>query len=137
MPEGAGPGRAGASGVHTHMTNTRITDPEVLEHRYPVLLERFALRAGSGGAGRWPGGDGLVREYRFLAPVTATLLTERRAVAPWGAAGGDAAATGENRVITAAGDERVLSARCSVELEPGDRLRVSTPGGGGWGAVDG
>jgi 5-oxoprolinase (ATP-hydrolysing) len=130
---GAGPGRAGASGVHTHMTNTRITDPELLETRYPVLLERFSLRRGSGGAGRWTGGDGLVREYRFLAPVTATLLTERRTVAPWGAAGGGPGAMGENRVIRNSGEETVLAARCSVALSAGDRLRVSTPGGGGWG----
>jgi len=130
---GAGPGRVGASGVHTHMTNTRITDPEVLETRYPVLLERFALRTGSGGAGQWRGGDGLVREYRFLAPVTATLLTERRVVAPWGAEGGEPGARGENRLVRESGEEVVLEGRSSVELAAGDRLRVSTPGGGGWG----
>ena len=81
---GAGPDFSGASGVHTHMTNTRITDPEVLELRYPVRLERFSLRYGSAGSGRHPGGDGLVREYRFLEPVTVSLLTQRRTVSPWG-----------------------------------------------------
>ncbi len=130
---GAGPGRNGASGVHTHMTNTRITDAEVLETRYPVLLERFALRPGSGGDGEWRGGDGLVREVRFLAPVTVTLLTERRAVAPWGGNGGGAGSVGENAVVRADGTTEVLPGRCSVELRAGDRLRVATPGGGGWG----
>ena len=85
---GAGDGFDGASGVHTHMTNTRITDPEILEARHPVRLVAFALRRGSGGAGRWRGGDGLVRRYRFLAPLTASLLTERRTTAPYGLAGG-------------------------------------------------
>ena len=83
---GAGPGFDGASGVHTHMTNTRITDPEVLEARHPVRLVEFALRRGSGGAGRWRGGDGLVRRYEFLAPVTLSLLTERRETRPNGLA---------------------------------------------------
>src|SRR5206468_9011081 len=85
---GAGPGFAGASAVHTHMTNTRITDPEVLEDRYSVRLRRFAVRRGSGGAGQFPGGDGLVREIEFLEPVTVSLLTNRRTTTPYGQAGG-------------------------------------------------
>ena len=91
---GAGPGFAGASGVHTHMTNTRITDPEVLESRFPVRLVEFALRAGSGGAGRFRGGDGLVRELEFLEPMHVSILSERRVLAPFGLAGGAAGRSG-------------------------------------------
>jgi 5-oxoprolinase (ATP-hydrolysing) len=132
---GAGPGFAGASGVHVHMTNTRITDPEVLESKTPVIVRRFALRRGSGGAGRWPGGDGLVRELEFTAPVTASLLTERRARAPFGLAGGGPGAKGRNLCLRADGRVEELPGRATVRLEPGDRLRIETPGGGGWGAA--
>jgi len=131
---GAGPGFAGASGVHVHMTNTRITDPEVLESKTPVIVRRFALRRGSGGAGRWRGGDGLVRELEFTAPVTASLLTERRATAPFGLAGGAPGAPGRNLCLRADGGEEVLPGRATVALAPGDRLRIETPGGGGYGA---
>jgi 5-oxoprolinase (ATP-hydrolysing) len=130
---GAGPGFAGASGVHVHMTNTRITDPEVLESRTPVVVRRFALRRGSGGAGRWPGGDGLVRELEFTAPVTASLLTERRARAPFGLAGGQPGAKGRNLCLRADGRVEELAGRATVRLAAGDRLRIETPGGGGWG----
>jgi 5-oxoprolinase (ATP-hydrolysing) len=130
---GAGPGFAGASGVHVHMTNTRITDPEVLESRAPVIVRRFALRRGSGGAGRWRGGDGLVRELEFTAPVTASLLTERRAVAPFGLAGGAPGAPGRNLCLRADGSEEELPGHATVALAPGDRLRIETPGGGGYG----
>jgi 5-oxoprolinase (ATP-hydrolysing) len=130
---GAGPGWNGTSGVHTHMTNTRITDVEVLETRYPVRLLEFALRGGSGGAGRYRGGDGLVRRYRFLAPVTATLLTERRDTAPYGLAGGAPGKSGRNAVERENGEIEELPGKCSVTLEPGDVLRVETPGGGGYG----
>jgi 5-oxoprolinase (ATP-hydrolysing) len=130
---GGGPGFAGASGVHTHMTNTRITDPEVLEARYPVRLERFALRKNSGGAGLHPGGDGLIRGYRFLADVTLSLLTERREVAPWGLEGGGAAETGRNILVHRDGRHEVLGPKCSREVVAGDCLIVETPGGGGWG----
>ncbi|MBW2270890.1 MAG: hydantoinase B/oxoprolinase family protein [Deltaproteobacteria bacterium] len=135
---GAGAGRDfdGASGVHTHMTNTRITDPEVLEARYPVQLETFALRRGSGGAGRRRGGDGLVRGYRFLAEVTVSLLTERRDVPPWGLSGGEPGACGRNFVVHADGTHRALPAKCSLTLQRGDRLFVETPGGGGYGQAD-
>ncbi len=130
---GAGEGFAGASGIHTHMTNTRITDPEVLESRYPVRLLGFALRRGSGGAGRFPGGEGLVRRYGFLAPVTVSLLTERRATAPYGLCGGAAGAPGRNAVERADGRVEELPGRTHVALDAGDRLVVETPGGGGWG----
>ncbi|MGH0030589.1 MAG: hydantoinase B/oxoprolinase family protein [Myxococcota bacterium] len=130
---GAGEGFDGASGVHSHMTNTRITDPEVLEVRHPVRLQEFALRRGSGGAGRWRGGDGLVRRYRFLAPVTASLLTQRRTTAPYGLAGGAPGASGHNRVSRADGASEELGHLATVELRPNDELCIETPGGGGYG----
>jgi 5-oxoprolinase (ATP-hydrolysing) len=133
---GAGDGFDGASGVHTHMTNTRITDPEILEARHPVRLLTFALRRGSGGAGRWRGGDGLVRRYEFTAPVEASLLTERRVTAPYGVAGGEPGATGRNTVERADGRVELLPGHASVDLAPGDRLVVETPGGGGFGAPE-
>jgi 5-oxoprolinase (ATP-hydrolysing) len=130
---GAGPGFAGASGVHVHMTNTRITDPEVLETRASVRVRRFALRPGSGGAGRWRGGDGLVRELEFTAPVTASLLSERRVIAPFGLAGGAPGARGRNSCVRADGSTEELPGHATVTLAAGDRLRIETPGGGGWG----
>jgi len=133
---GAGQGFDGASGVHTHMTNTRITDAEVLEARHPVRLLRFALRRGSGGAGRWRGGDGLERYYEFLAPVTVSLLGERRAIAPWGLAGGAPGARGRNSVERGDGRVEELPGKATLELDAGDCLRVETPGGGGFGAPD-
>jgi 5-oxoprolinase (ATP-hydrolysing) len=130
---GAGPGFAGASGVHTHMTNTRITDPEVLESRYPVRLRRFALRRGSGGSGRFPGGDGLVRAYEFLRPVTVSLLCERRRRAPFGLAGGGPGQPGRNRLRGRDGSERELPGQVSFRAEAGEWLIIETPGGGGYG----
>jgi 5-oxoprolinase (ATP-hydrolysing) len=130
---GAGPDFEGASGVHTHMTNTRITDPEVLESRHPVRLLRFALRTGSGGRGRRRGGDGLVREYLFLAPLHVTLLCERRERSPYGLAGGEAGARGRNTLRRVGADWEALPGRCSVHVDRGDRLRIETPGGGGFG----
>jgi len=130
---GAGAGFDGASGVHTHMTNTRITDPEVMEARYPVRLERFALRKGSGGAGRWSGGDGLVRCYRFLAPLTLSLLTQRRDTRPYGLAGGEPGRAGRNRLRRAKGGEEELPARATLRVDADDLLIVETPGGGGFG----
>ena len=132
---GAGPGFAGASGVHVHMTNTRITDPEVLESRAPVIVRRFALRHGSGGRGRFAGGDGLVRELELTATVTASILSERRARAPFGLAGGAPGAPGRNLLIRADGVSLELSGRATVALAAGDRLRIETPGGGGWGSA--
>ncbi len=132
---GATAGADGASAVHSHMTNTRITDPEVLERRYPVRLERFAVRRGSGGAGRFRGGDGVVRELRFLAPVSLSVLSQHRVERPYGMAGGEPGARGRQRVIRAGGDEELeLAPVDGCELEPGDRLVLETPGGGGWGS---
>jgi 5-oxoprolinase (ATP-hydrolysing) len=127
---------AGADAVHTHMTNTRLTDPEVLERRAPVRLWRFSIRRGSGGAGRHRGGDGVVRELELLAPLHVSLLTERRGpYAPWGAAGGGPGALGRNLVLRAgAASPELLPAKVALELGPGDRVIVETPGGGGWGA---
>ena len=133
---GAGPGFNGASAVHTHMTNTRITDPEVLEQRYPeVRVEAFSIRRGSGGGGRYRGGDGVVRRLRFLAPCRVSILSERRQVAPYGLAGGGDGATGENLLIRADGTEERLGGRASVSVSLGDQLVVRTPGGGGWGVT--
>ncbi len=131
---GAGKDFDGADAVQTHMTNSRITDPEVLEMRFPVLLEAFAIRRGSGGAGRHRGGDGVVRRIRFTAPMTAAILSGRRRVAPFGLAGGAPGAPGENRLIRAQGTETRLPGCASVKVAPGDVLEIATPGGGGYGA---
>ncbi|MEE8476631.1 MAG: hydantoinase B/oxoprolinase family protein [Myxococcota bacterium] len=130
---GAGEGFDGTSGVHTHMTNTRITDAEILETRHPVRLLRFGFRPGSGGEGRWRGGDGLIREYEFQAPVTVSLLSQRRSIPPYGLAGGAAGATGRNRLARKDGATEELPGCCTVELSAGDRLCIETPGGGGYG----
>jgi len=130
---GAGPGFAGAGGVHTHMTNTRITDPEVLELRYPVRLERFGLRAGSGGRGRWPGGDGAVRHLTFLAPLELSWLGQRRESGPFGLDGGAAGAPGRQRLVRADGVVVPLPGSGSCAVAPGDRFELETPGGGGCG----
>jgi len=131
---GAGPGFDGTSAVQTHMTNTRMTDPEILELRYPVLLEEFSIRRGSGGAGRWRGGDGAVRRIRFLAPMTAVILASRRTVPPFGLAGGADGAPGRQRVERADGTVVELSGTDRVELLPGDVVVIETPGGGGYGS---
>ena len=132
---GAGPGFAGASAVQTHMTNSRLTDPEILESRFPVLLESFAIRHGSGGAGEWRGGDGAVRRVRFLEPMQAGILANRRRTAPFGLAGGGDAAPGINRVERSSGAVEVLPATASVPVSPGDVLVIETPGGGGYGKL--
>jgi 5-oxoprolinase (ATP-hydrolysing) len=115
------------------MTNTRITDPEVLETRYPVRLQRFEIRHGSGGRGQWQGGDGLIRQYRFLKPVEVSLLTQRRVLAPFGMEGGEAGAWGKNLRITAAGEQVELLGATSYAADPGEELIIETPGGGSWG----
>jgi len=130
---GAGEGFHGASAVQSHMTNSRLTDPEILEQRLPVRLERFAIRRGSGGAGRWRGGDGVVRELLALEPLTLSLLTGSRQVAPFGLAGGSAGACGANSLVRASGEQQELEGCALVELQPGDRVCVATPGGGGYG----
>ena len=132
---GAGPGWDGASGAHVHMTNTAITDPEILERRYPVRVRRFGLREGSGGAGQWTGGDGLVREFEFLEAMTVSLLTQRRKEGPTGAAGGGTGSPGRQVLIHADGSEEGLPGIVSFEVVPGDRVLIETPGGGGWGAA--
>ncbi len=131
---GAGSGFAGASAVQTHMTNSRLTDPEILERRFPVLLESFAIRHGSGGAGAWRGGDGAVRRVRFLETMQAGILANRRRTAPFGLAGGGDAAPGVNRIERSSGEVEVLAATASATVSPGDVMVIETPGGGGYGA---
>jgi len=128
-------GFAGTSVVQTHMTNSRLTDPEVLEFRFPVLLESFAIRKGSGGGGRWAGGDGGVRRVRFLAPMTASILSNGRVHGAFGMAGGEAGAPGVNRVVRAGGRVEALQHIAQVSMEPGDVFEIQTPGGGGFGAA--
>ncbi|MFJ8108425.1 hydantoinase B/oxoprolinase family protein [Streptomyces sp. NPDC096132] len=130
---GAGDGFPGAGVVQTHMTNSRLTDPEVLEWRLPVQLDEFAVRYGSGGAGQWPGGDGAVRRIRFHEPMTVSTLSQHRRVPPYGMAGGAPGALGANRVERADGTVVELAGSDSVEVGPGDVLVVETPGGGGYG----
>jgi 5-oxoprolinase (ATP-hydrolysing) len=132
---GAGNGFAGASGVHVHMSNTAITDPEILEWRFPVRLHRFALRKGSGGSGQWQGGNGLIRELEFLEPQTISLLGQHRTEAPYGLAGGSAGKCGRQTVIRADGTVEELEFAAQIEMKPGDRLVIETPGGGGYGSL--
>jgi len=130
---GAGPGFNGTSVVQTHMTNSRLTDPEVLEFRFPVRLESYAIRAGSGGAGQWKGGDGGVRRVRFLETMTASILSNGRTVPAFGMAGGQPGALGVNRIERADGRVELLGHIGSAEMAPGDQFVVETPGGGGYG----
>ena len=135
---GATEGADGRSAVHQHMTNTKLTDPEELERRYPVRLHQFAIRTGSGGAGkgpthRWRGGDGIIRDIEFLEPVQATLLSQHRVVAPYGLNGGEPGATGRQTLIFADGREESLPGIFTRAMQPGERIRIETPGGGGVG----
>ena len=130
---GAGPGFHGADAIHHHMTNTRITDPEIMEWRYPVQVEEFSIRQGSGGQGKWNGGDGIVRKLRFSEPVELTLLTQHRREAPFGMEGGKAGATGRQFVETADGEHLDLKGVDQMDLKAGDAVVIETPGGGGWG----
>lgn len=132
---GAGDGFDGADAVQTHMTNSRLTDPEILEWRLPALLEGFTVRDGSGGAGRWHGGDGVERRIRFLEPVTVALLSGHRRVPPYGAGGGEPGALGEQHIERAGGGAVPLEGCDTAELDAGDVLVVRTPGGGGYGAA--
>jgi 5-oxoprolinase (ATP-hydrolysing) len=132
---GAGPDFDGADAVHTHMTNSRLTDPEILETRFPVILERFAIRRGSGGPGRHHGGEGIERHVRFLEPMTAGILSNRRRVPPRGLEGGGDARPGANKVVRADGREEILSATASAQMAAGDMFAIETPGGGGYGAA--
>ncbi|MDD9898074.1 MAG: hydantoinase B/oxoprolinase family protein, partial [Candidatus Melainabacteria bacterium] len=133
---GAGPTWDGASGVHSHMTNTRITDPEILETRYPVILREFSIRRGSGGKGKHRGGDGLVRVFEFLDDLQVSVLTERRERAPYGLAGGMDGAKGENWLDKLDGSSQNLGAKNSLEVKRSDKLRLLTPGAGAYGKAE-
>ena len=130
---GAGDGFEGTSAVHTHMTNSRLTDPEVLEWRFPVLLESFEIRRDSGGKGHWSGGDGVRRRIRFLEPMIAAILANRRRVPPFGLKGGAPGAPGRNWVERSDGSRQDLTGTDQAELQPGDVFVIETPGGGGYG----
>ncbi|KAF0114947.1 MAG: 5-oxoprolinase (ATP-hydrolysing) [Rhodospirillaceae bacterium] len=132
---GAGADFDGADAVQTHMTNSRLTDVEVLESRHPVRVEAFRLRRGSGGTGRHRGGDGVMRRIRFLEPMTAAILSNRRRVAPFGLAGGGAGMPGRNRVDRADGRREDLPGTVCLDLGPDDVIEIETPGGGGYGAA--
>lgn len=139
---GAGPSWHGTGGVHTHMTNTRITDPEIMERRYPVVLRQFSIRDGSGGAGQYRGGDGVVREIEFLSKdIQVSILSERRVFHPYGLEGGEDAENGRNLWIKqeAEGKQRTvnLGGKTTAKFSRGDRIVIMTPGGGGWGKADG
>ncbi|WP_411338816.1 hydantoinase B/oxoprolinase family protein [Sphingopyxis sp. J-6] len=134
---GAGPGFDGTSAIQTHMTNSRMTDPEVMEMRFPVIVEEFSIRRGSGGTGKWHGGDGATRRIRFREPMTANILANRRRIAPAGLAGGEDGAPGRNRVERADGRIEHLAATGSAKLEAGDAFVIETPGGGGYGGAKG
>ncbi|AEH45573.1 5-oxoprolinase (ATP-hydrolyzing) [Thermodesulfatator indicus DSM 15286] len=129
---GARPGKPGLSGVHTHMTNTLNTPIEALEREFPVLVERYGLRARSGGTGKFRGGDGLIRRFRFLKPLTVTILSERRRLAPYGLYGGKPGRRGQN-ILEKEGRKRKLPGKVTLKVAPGDVIEIRTPGGGGWG----
>ncbi|HLK97900.1 MAG TPA: hydantoinase B/oxoprolinase family protein, partial [Hymenobacter sp.] len=128
---GATVGADGRSAVHQHMTNTKLTDPEELERRYPVRLHEFAIRKGSGGAGKWRGGDGIVREIEFLESVQATLLSQHRVVAPYGLNGAQPGAVGQQTLIRTDGQQETLPGIFTRLMAIGERIRIETPGGGG------
>lgn len=130
---GAGEGFHGASAVHHHMTNTRITDPEIMEHRYPARLEQFSIRKNSGGMGKWNGGDGIIREITFLEPVNLSVLSQRRKSGPFGISGGEPGKPGSQKVIRKNGEEIQLDSIQNIDLNAGDRFIIETPGGGGCG----
>lgn len=132
---GAGPGFHGTDAIHTHMTNTKLTDPEVLELRFPVILEEFSIRTGSGGRGHWHGGDGARRCLRFLETMTISILSNRRRVPPYGMHGGESGHTGRNAILRSNGNIEELPGVAKCELNKGDVLILETPGGGGYGSV--
>ncbi|KAH0346099.1 putative 5-oxoprolinase, partial [Aureobasidium melanogenum] len=133
---GAGPTWHGTSGVHTNMTNTRITDPESLERRYPVILREFSLRSGSGGRGEFNGGDGVIRDVEFRIPMTASILSERRAFRPYGLKGGEDGGRGVNTWIRSDGRRINVGGKGSAQVNPGDRFVIQSPGGGAYGAIN-
>ena len=133
---GAGPGFDGCDAVHTHMTNSRMTDVEVFEQNFPVVVESFSIRKGSGGQGHWRGGNGVVRRIRFTSAVDAAILSNHRRIAPFGFAGGDGGQTGRNRIVRADGREEHLEGTATVRLDVGESFVIETPGGGGYEAAD-
>jgi N-methylhydantoinase B len=130
---GARPDRPGVSGVHTHMTNSLNTPAEALEYAYPLRVTQYSLREGSGGEGKFRGGDGIVRELELLADSQVTLLADRRARGPYGLRGGNDGAPGETEIIHSDGRREALPGKTSVRARKGTRVRVESPGGGGWG----
>jgi len=132
---GARPTKAGVSGVHTHMTNSLNTPAEALEHAYPLRVRRYSLRPGSGGEGRHHGGDGIVREIELLTDAEVTLLADRRSRGPWGLNGGGDGAAGKTTIVRQDGTTQELSGKFSVRLRKGERIRIESPGGGGWGEL--
>jgi 5-oxoprolinase (ATP-hydrolysing) len=130
---GAGPGFKGASGVHHHMTNTRITDPEILEHRYPIRLHKFAIRKKSGGRGAYRGGNGVVRVLEFTEESAVSILSQHRIIKPYGMHGGKSGKRGRQLIIRTGGAREKLAGIAGLTAYPGDRLVMKTPGGGGWG----
>jgi 5-oxoprolinase (ATP-hydrolysing) len=134
---GAGPEFNGTSVVQTHMTNSRLTDPEILEFRFPVRLESYEIRAGSGGTGRWRGGEGGVRRVRFLQAMTASILSNGRHHGAFGMHGGGCGAVGENWIERADGRKERLEHIAQAEMAAGDSFIIATPGGGGYGPADG
>lgn len=133
---GAGPSWQGTSGVHTNMTNTRITDPESLERRYPVILRQFGLRSGSGGQGKHNGGDGIIRDVEFRIPMTASILSECRAFRPYGLYGGGSGQSGQNLWNRSDGRQINVGGKGSVKVDAGDRFVIQSPGGGAYGSVE-
>jgi N-methylhydantoinase B len=132
---GARPGKPGVSGVHTHMTNSLNTPAEALEHAYPLRVRRYSLRPGSGGDGKFRGGDGIVRELEVLTDCEVTLLADRRSRGPWGLAGGEDGAPGMAFITRQDGSVEQMPAKFSTRLHKGERIRIETPGGGGWGTA--
>jgi N-methylhydantoinase B len=132
---GARPERNGVSGVHTHMTNSLNTPAEALEHAYPLRVRQYSLRRNSGGGGKQRGGDGIVREIEVLTDCDVTLLAERRLRGPYGLAGGTDGTAGRTTIIRANGSVEELPGKCSTRLRAGERVRIESPGGGGWGEL--
>jgi N-methylhydantoinase B len=130
---GARPGKDGISGVHTHMTNSLNTPAEALEYAYPLRVRQYSLREESGGKGQHKGGDGVVREIEVLTECVVTLLSERRTIAPWGLNGGGNGAPGKTIVVRANGSDEPMPGKFSTRLRSGDRIKIESPGGGGWG----
>ena len=133
--QGGRPGRAGQSAIHTGMTNTKNTPIESLEGHYPIRVTRYELRRESGGEGRFPGGEGLIRRLEFLEPAVVSLLGERRVIPPWGLQGGRPGAVGADWLIRPGAAAERLPGKVTFDVSPGDSLVVETPGGGGWGSA--